>query len=175
MGRLKKRVERYQPTIPQNQPLPEQEYEYQDLVPVEPNREVSSLAQEYDEYQRRAEEYQKELRAIESTNPHSLYKDIVTKPSPKGKFPVTITGRPLDLAKLENYLVYRISPRAVTTLMRYNDSLVRAETLGFSKRRPIKTKSGIIWIIIGAAIILILGYFLMTQNISGVFQGMFGM
>jgi hypothetical protein len=159
----------------QQQPeyLPPEQEEY--LEPQVPNYETSALAQEYDRLQKKAEAYQQEIKAIESTNPHSLYKDIITKPTSKGKFPVTIMGRPLDLAKLENYLVYRISPKTVTTLMRYNDSLVRAETLGFLKRKPIKMKSGILWIILGAAIIVILGYILLTTDMSSLFKGMFGM
>lgn len=170
-------MEKYQtqsPT-PYNQPLPNPE-EYEEDYNQEqlPYYEPSPLVEEYNQLQKKVIDYQKEMNAIEATNPHSLFKDIVTKPSPKGKHPVTIMGRPLDLAKLENYQVYKISPRAVTTLMRYNDSLVRAETLGFSKHRPIKMKSGIIWIIIGASIILLIGYLLMTQDMSGMFRGMFG-
>jgi hypothetical protein len=173
MSRLRKRLERYQTTQPEPQPIPYDYYNQEQQPYVE--EAPSPLVQQYEELQKRAEKHQAELRAIESTNPHSLYKDVVTRPSQKGKFATTIMGRPIDMSKLENYLVYRISPRSVTTLMRYNDSLVRSEVLGFGKRRPIKMKSGILWIIIGAALILLIGYFLMTQDMSGMFQGMFGM
>ena len=177
MGRLRKRLEKYQPQTP-NQPQydydvypegyipPEQAYEQYDETP---------LAREYDELQQRVQQRHRErVELVESTNPHTLYKDIVTNPSPKGKHPMTIMGRPLDLAKLENYLVYKISPKTITTLIRYGDARAIEDIKGYSKRSKIKFKGGMIWIILGAIIILILGYLLFTTDMTSLMGGLFG-
>jgi len=172
-------LEKYQPIQNINQPnqqpndieyYPPEQYQEQ----YEQQYQQTPLAQEYDRLQERAIKYQKDLETIEATNPHTLYKDIVTKPSPKRRYPMTILGRPIDFAKLENYLVYKISPRTITTLIRYGDARAIEDIKGYSKKRPIRFKGGIIWIILGAFIILILGWILLTQDLSGFFQGMFG-
>jgi len=151
---------------PEEQPAPEESYNQYDEL---------SLAREYDKLQQRVQQkYQEKLDLVESTNPHTLYKDIITKPSPKGKHPMTIMGRPLDLAKLENYLVYKISPKTITTLIRYGDARAIEDIKGYSKRTGIKFKGGIIWIILGALVIMILGYFLFTTDMTSLMGGLFG-
>jgi len=136
-----------------------------------------NLARLYDEQQRLAQkEYEEEIKAIQKTNPHNLYKEIVTKPSPKGKYMMRIMGRPLDLAALENYLVFKISPRTITTLMRYNDSKTIEETRGFSRRKTTGLSKGFFFMLIIAIILLLLGVFLFFGggNITGIFQGFMG-
>ena len=169
MSRLKRRLERQRGNEPQSPTKENAEVQYQQELPPQ-----SPLVQEYEELQQKAEDYDKELQAIDATNPHSLYKEIVTNPSPKNKFLVRIMGRPIDLAKLENYVVHKISPKTITTLMRYNDVRSIEDIKGYSKVRPLRMKSGIIWIIIGMAVILIAGYILMTTDITGLMSGMFG-
>jgi len=146
-------------------------------VEGQPQQELppqSPLIQEYNELQQKAEAYDKELQTIDATNPHTLYKEIITDPSPKNKFLIRIMGRPIDLAKLENYVVHKISPKTITTLMRYNDVRSIEDIKGYSKVRPLRMKSGLLWIIIGAVVILVLGYLLMTTDMTGMMKGMFG-
>jgi len=173
MSRLEKRLSRNRGIPLQNLPNYEPVNEYP--VEQQPQQMSSALAQEYDRLQKKAQDYQKELVAIEKTNPHTLYREVVTAPSTKGKHPIRIMGRPVDLAKLENYLVYKISPKTVTTLMKYNDARAIEEIKGYSKHRPVKFKSGIIWIIIGAIVILVMGYILMSTDMTVIFRNMFGM
>jgi len=137
-------------------------------------QDQQSLAREYDRLQQKAVEYQKELKVVESGNPHTMFKEIITNPSPKGRCPMTIMGRPLDMSKLENYLVYKISPKTITTLIRYGDARAIEDIKGYSKKRPIRFKGGVIWIIIGALVIMILGYLLFTTDMTALFGGMFG-
>ena len=124
----------------------------------------NALVQQYNETQRRAMEYDKEIATIEKTNPHTLYKDVVTKPSDKGAYPMTIMGRPVDLSALENYLVFKISPKTITTMMRFNNSKTMEDIKGYSKRPPMKMKGGILLIIIGAAALLIVGMIILMYG-----------
>jgi len=162
MGRLRKRLEQYQ-IQPQNQPTNYTE------------EQQSPLAQEYDKLQEKAQNrHKEEIKLLEKNNPNTLHKEIVSNPSHKGRYPITIMGRPIDMSKLENYLVYKISPRTITTLIRYGDARAIEDIKGYSKKRPIRFKGGIIWIILGAIVILILGYILMSTDVTAFFSGMFG-
>lgn len=179
MNRLKRRLERY--AVPPNQPEypPDQQPEYTDDSGYEEEQPQlqpqSPLVQEYDRLQQKAKEYQREIAAIEAGNPHTLHKDVILKPSPKGKLPVTVMGRPVDLAMLENYVIHKISPKTITTLMRYNDVKAIEDVKGYSKRPPIKLKGSLIWVIIGAIAIIVVGYVLMTTDVTTMMKGMFGM
>ena len=126
--------------------------------------------------QQKAREYEKEIKSIEKTNPHTLRREIVTDPTPKGVYEMQIFGRPIDLAMLENYVVHKISPKSIVTLMRYNNSKTMEEIKGYSKRPPIKIKGSIIWMIIGAGALLAIGIYFLTSgaSMSDIMQGMFG-
>ena len=196
MSRLAKRLGRLKRKPKQNQLAPREPYPYdeegyyyndedqyydddyyEDEEEYE-TQEVSPLVNQYDDMQRKLAEYEKEMQAMEATNPHMQYKEIVTKHSDKGAFKKVLFGRPIDLSKLENYIIYKISPRTVTTLMRYNDSKSIEEVKGYSKRPPFRAfKSGLIWIILGAIVLLGLGFFILTQgqNLTGMMRGIFGM
>lgn len=177
MSRLKRRIASMQP-----QPLdiPEGyeavEYPVDNQQNPEEQYQQSPLIQEYDLLQRKAQDYKREVQATEATNPHTLYKEIVTNHSPKHKYEVTLMGRPIDMSLLENYLIYKVSPKTTVTLMKFNEGKILEEIKGFSKRKPIKIKGGAIMIIIGAIILLVIGLVILTQgsNMSSMFQGMFG-
>jgi len=184
MSRLARRLKGYQGNHPQyNQeadfyPLEEnyeeglESTEYQGQSPMQ----QSPLVDEYNRLQAKAEQYQKELEAVEKTNPHTLFKEVVTDPTPKGLYEMRVFGRPIDLSSLEHYVIHKISPKSVTTLMKYNNSKVLEEIKGYSKRPPLRVKSGIIWLLIGAGVLLTLGLLLITQgpNMTEMFEGMFG-
>ena len=189
MSRLAKRLRGYQGSNPFKQDYNQPEDEYEDAefygddesygLEDSMNQqalEQSVLAQEYDRLQQKAIKYEKELEAVEKTNPHTLYKEVVTDPTPKGIYEMRVFGRPIDLASLEHYVIHKISPKSVTTLMKYNNSKTMEEIKGYSKRPPIRIKGGLIWIILGAVGLLILGIVVLTygQNMSEVLKGMFG-
>jgi len=136
-----------------------------------------NLSKIYDKRQKQAQkEYEKEIKAIEATNPHNLYKDVVTNPSPKGTYQMRIMGRPIDLSALESYLIFKISPRTVTTLMRYNDSKTIQEVGGYSRRKPISLGKNFFMIIIIIIIIMVVGMFFLFGggNLAQIFRGLFG-
>lgn len=141
----------------------------------------SELVREYDETQRAAREHEeKESRAQAETNPHEKYVDVVADRSPKGKFKMTLVGRPIDVFKLEDYLIFNISPLTNITLMRYNEVKAWEEAQGYGRRGMAfkKRKGGgfLIMMIIMIVIMLVVGIvFLMygPQIISSM-TGMFG-
>jgi len=163
----------------QQMPRPSDYYpDDREQYPEQSQQSYSPEIEEYERLQKKArEEYDREIRAIEATNPHSLYKEVITDPADKDVHRMTLFGRPVDLAMLENYLIFKVSPRTVTTLMRYNDVKAIEETRGLSKRKPLKmAKSGMIWIILGAVVLLIIGliFFMYGGNMSEIMKGMFG-
>jgi len=182
-----KRLNNFRKDMYQN-PYNEYPEQQQSVVPYYPEngteeypeeyqqQEQSALVQQYNELQKKVTEYEKEMKAIEATNPHTLFKEVVNQPTPKGTYKVRLFGRPVDLASLENYLIYKISPKTVTTLMRYNDARSIEDVKGYSKRPRLKFKGGIIWIILGAIGLLVLGMILLTQGpaMTEMMKGMFG-
>ena len=180
MSRLAKRLRGYQPNYPQTQNTNQTEEYAIDENPYEDNQQQvdyqASLSQEYDLLQQRARQYEREINSIEKTNPHTLRKEIVTDPTPKGVYEMVIFGRPVDLSMLENYVVHKISPKSIVTLMRYNNSKTMEEIKGYSKRPPVKIKGSIIWMIIGAGALLAIGLYFLTSgaSLSDIMQNMFG-
>jgi len=111
---------------------------------------------------------------MEQNSPYHTYRDIQLNPSPKGSYPITIMGRPLDLGMLENYVVYKISPRTITTLLRYNEAKNLEEMRNMSRKPMFKAGKGILWIIIGAIAVIFLGFLFLTTDMSGMMQGFMG-
>jgi len=156
----------------------------------EPNQEEveiarSELVEEYNESQKQARiQEENEVRAIQETNPHEKYVDVVANRSPKGKFAMTLVGRPIDLFKLENYLVFTVSPKTNITLMRYNEVKTMEDVQGYGRNAIVKRKKGsfgfLIVIIIIVIIMLVVGVvFLMygpqiMQAMGGMFGGLTG-
>lgn len=170
MSRSEEILKRFQGKLPVQQPQPEQQDEYVEQRP-------SPLAEEYDKIQSSVQdEIRKEQVAINATNPHVFYTDIINNPSPAKSFPMRIMGRPIDLAALENYVVFKVSPRAIVTSMRYNDVRTTEDTLNYSKRALSShgRKKGFPWILILVLIgALGIGAFLLLGggNMTEMFQG----
>jgi len=160
-----------EPASYQEPELPDQEVE---------ETQKSDLVQQYEETQKQAQqEFDEEKAAIAATNPHTMFKDIVTHPTKRGIYPLTICGRPIDLSKLENYMVFKVSPRTTTTLLRYNDMKANEEALAYGHNRMMqpKSKKKFMWILIIAVIIIIaLGLIFLTQGdkIMQMFSGFLG-
>ena len=112
------------------------------------------------------------IEADSKINPHKLFRDIIRRPSPKGAYQMTIMGRPIDLSMLENYMVFKISPKTITTLMRYNDAKTLSE-LGFAKRKPLKINWGLLLTIFIIIIVVAMLLIVTKGDITGFFKGMF--
>ena len=87
-------------------------------------------------------------------------------------------GRPIDVNSLEQYLIFKISPRTITTLMRYNDAKSIEEIKGYTKRftgKGRRTGLGmIILLAIGAIGMILVGYLFLNGTIPNMMRGMFG-
>ena len=140
---------------------------------------TTDLVNQYDQNQRQAMvEEDFEQRAIEQTNPHHLFMDIVAKPLPKGVFQMTLMGRPIDLRKLEKYVVFGMSPKSTVTTLRYNEVKAYEDAQGYGRQGTISRgkKSGIgkiLLIIILCAVALIIGLLMLTKGPE--LMKMFGM
>jgi len=141
----------------------------------------SELVKEYDETQQAARIHEeKEIRAQTETNPHEKYVDVVSERSPKGKFNMTLIGRPIDVFKLEDYLIFNISPLTNITLMRYNEVKAWEEAQGYGRKGiGFKKRKGggfIIMMIVIIVIMLALGivFLMYGPQILGMMTGMFG-
>jgi len=154
MSRLEQRLRNYLDRTKVEDILEEDE-EDNDDIPYEKNPDVRET-----------------IEADSKINPHKLFRDIIRRPSPKGTYEMTIMGRPIDLSMLENYMVFKISPKTITTLMRYNDAKTLSE-LGFAKRKPLKLNWGLIMILIIIVVVFGLLLAITKGDIVGFFRGMF--
>lgn len=139
----------------------------------------SDLVKEYDEFQHEALIHeQRERQALEETQPHEKYINVVSNRSPKGKLAMTLVGRPIDLFKLENYLIFNMSPRTNVTLMRYNE--VKAwEDAGYGRKAIMRKRRGIgglLIVIVLIIIMLVVGivFIMYGPQIMQALGGMFG-
>ena len=118
------------------------------------------------------EEPEEEQEQIDSS--YDMYNNIIARPVPKGSKAIELCGRPIDFSMLEDYVVHKLSPKQMTAHMRFSRSKTIEEIKGYSKKHPIKFSGKIIWIIILLVIMLIGGFIIMTTDIGGALQGMFG-
>jgi len=158
-----------------------QQYEVPQYGQQPPTPYQSELSRQYEDRQRMAAIQQQHIdTAYDTTNPHKIYQDIVTNPSRSGKFPMTLMGRPVDLEKLEKYVVFNMSPKAIVTTLRYSDVRAYEDALGYGRNTIVRKKKGnfgmIIIMIIGLILMLVVGVlFLMSGgDLLGMFEGMFG-
>ena len=115
---------------------------------------------------------------VKTDNPHELYRSIVKSPVPKGllKEKLGKDGYTLDFAAFEKYLIYFQTPRKMRNYMRYQKAMTIEDVKGFSKRPKVKFSWGLIWLIIGAVIMLMIGLFFVNNPdfLSDIFGDMFG-
>lgn len=121
-------------------------------------------------------ELESERKAQEETNPHKMYTDIIAKPTLKGVFPITVMGRPVDLSKLENYVVFKMSPKSTVTTLRYNEVRSYEDVQGYGRkmfaRKGGKSAGGVILLIMIAIAMAGGGAFFLLN--SGNLSGLFG-
>ena len=154
-------------------PPPQEQYEEE----AEDEHQLPQMS-EYDQMQYNAQrELNNEVSAMESTNPHKMYTEVVTSPTPKGIYKMRIQGRPIDLAALEHFVVFKMSPRTIVTSMRYNDVRTTEDTLNYSRKQLLRSGKkggfGTIILIIMIIIMLIAGVFMLTSggDMTSMFQG----
>ena len=66
-----------------------------------------------------------------SKNANALAAEIESCPSKEGALKKTFYGRPLDLHMLEDYLVWRTSPLAIKTILRYGHAKTLEDMRGY--------------------------------------------
>lgn len=157
----------------------QQRQAYEEYLRQQQMREQQQLM---DEYQQR-----QQAQPIEEEEPeedeYETYKDvpikraidIQKKPTPKGYFPTIISGIPVDLHALEEYIV-KTSPFAIKTLLRFDNARNIEEIKNYSTKSSGKKKMDskfflLLFLGIALAIGGILVIFFMPELI-GMFKGM---
>lgn len=132
--------------------------------------DTTDLVSQYNQTQRRGQQAEDiEQKAIEATNPHHLFMDIVTNPLPKGVFQMTLMGRPVDLRKLEKYVVFGMSPKSTVTTLRYNEVKAYEDAQGYGRQMSIsRGKKGsigkVLLIVVICVVLLMLGLLMLTKG-----------
>jgi len=172
MGRLNKRLG----IQPQNE---EEQRQYEE--------EIIRQQQQYEEYLRQQQQQHqpqpKEEPEEDEDDEYESYKDIPIKkaidikrtPTPKGYFPTVISGIPVDLHALEEYIV-KTSPFSIKTLLRYDSARNIEEIKNYSTRTTGKKKADAkFFLLLMLAVCLLVGgvvvIFFMPELIA-MFKGM---
>jgi len=97
--------------------------------------------------------------------PIQVARDIKKKPTPKGYFRTVISGIPVDLHSLEDYIV-KTSPFAIKTIMRFDNARNIEEIKQYSTKSTGKKKLGIGFfiLIMFLVIMVIVGILLMMKG-----------
>lgn len=110
----------------------------------------------------------------EHHSPLSILEEIKKDSTPKGECETIISGVPVDIHALEDYVV-RISPYALKTILRYHHARDIEEMKGYSKRSSFKIDGKTIILIAAAIGMAVLGLIVMMfmPQIMEMFQGGF--
>lgn len=146
----------YETSDPQEQYLREQQYE---------------IEQQRLEQQREREEADSGFG--DTRNPVSIAKNVENHPTPPGICEIMIGGRPIDLHAFEDYLVWKVSPYQLRTLLRYHNARTIEEIKNYSLRPALKLKSGTLVLIVAAILMLIggLAIFIFMPELTAMFKG----
>jgi len=103
----------------------------------------------------------------ETKSPVKLAIEIEKKPTPKGVLELKIGGRPIDLHQIEDYMVWKINPYNMKTLMRYHNAKTMEEIKSYSRRRsgggmPLRTIM-LIMLMIGMSVVGLIMVMFMPQ------------
>jgi len=102
-----------------------------------------------------------------------IAKDIEDNPMPPGICEVMIGGRPVDLHMFEDYMVWRISPYQMRTVLRYRTARIMEEIKNYSSSPKAKFGSNIFILIIIAVAFLVIGVLVLMYmpQITQFFKG----
>ena len=167
MNRMKKRKIAYDPYFQnqrQEQNVPQQyqnEQQQEERQPV-PREYYSQKQKEDDSY-----------GFGDSRSPLNIAKSVERNPTPPGICNIMIGGRPIDLHTFEDYMVWKVSPYQLRTLLRYHNARTIEEIKNYSLRPSLKVKSGTFVIII-IFILMIIGaiaVFMFSPQLTEMFKG----
>ena len=178
MGRLDNRIKRYSEKVGNIQQEEMENY-----------REVPQPEEYYEEPQEEYYEEPAEQEVMPYFNPYkqqplqgpqhieegplSILDEIKALPTPKGTFKTMISGIPVDLHALEDYIP-KISPYGLKTLMRYHNARTIEEIRGYTKfgsgKKLNMSTIIIIIVMIGMALLGVFVLMFMPQILE-MFQG----
>ena len=187
LGRLHERNKRYSRVGEQDlyenieqQPspiLPEemQTDEFQNIPQQLPQMQMDDFQPGIQQFQQRKLVVKDEYG--ETKSPVKLAVEIEKHPTPKGVLELKIGGRPIDLHQIEDYMVWKINPYNMKTLMRYHNAKTMEEIKSYSRRRsgggmPFRTIM-LIMLMVGMAVVGLIMVMFMPQ-IMQFFRGFGG-
>lgn len=99
--------------------------------------------------------------------------EIEDYPTPPGICEVMIGGRPIDLHTFEDYMVWRISPYQMRTVLRYRTARIMEEIKNYSSSPKARMGGNFFVMIIFIAIMLVAGLaiFMFMPQITAFFKG----
>lgn len=172
MNRIQKRKQVYNPYVQEiqgqmQQPPPE---EYEDER-YEPPQQYHTQKQSIRKQPQ--EQYDEDYGFGDTRNPVAIAKSVEMNPTPPGICEIMIGGRPIDLHAFEDYLVWKVSPYQLRTLLRYHNVRTIEEVKNYSLRPSLKMKSGTLILIVLAILFLIggLAVFMFMPQITEMFKG----
>lgn len=150
-----------------------------ELYNLQNNRIVLDTQHIKNKVEEKKEEDEEEIKSMESIfekHPRKLAREILKKPSKKGKLKMMIGGRPLDLHALEKFVLFKTDQRTTPTILRYNNAYAALDKAAFKRGKGIGFKKinwtlVIILIVIAGAGVMFL---LFGPQIMGALGGMFG-
>jgi len=108
----------------------------------------------------------------QDNTPLAIVKEVKKRPSPKGTLPTVISGVPVDLHILEDYLI-KTSPFALKTIIRYHNARTIEEIKGYGKGPGMKMNSKTLILIMLCIGMAVLGILMLTilPDLLGMFSG----
>ena len=109
----------------------------------------------------------------DSRDSTAFAKEIERFPTPKGLIEERIAGRPIDLHMFEDYMVWKISPFQLRTVLRYRNARVMEEIKNYSSVPTVKFKGGTLLLIILFVFMLVIGILIMMYmpQLTEMFKG----
>lgn len=181
MTRINRRKNVYDPLVQQRYQEQTQQGNYNSEYQEQPSQEQMSQEQMLQE-QHRQEQQRLQQQRIEqentsdfgdSRNPVNIARSVERKPTPPGICEMMIGGRPIDLHAFEDYLVWKVSPYQLRTLLRYHNARTIEEIKNYSLRPTLKMKSGTLVLLVLAVLMLVggLAIFMFMPELTAMFKG----
>ena len=109
----------------------------------------------------------------DTRDPVKIATDIEDFPTPPGICEVMIGGRPIDLHAFEDYMVWRISPYQMRTVLRYRTARIMEEIKNYSSSPKVKMGGNFFIMIMIVIIMLVVGVavLMFMPQLTGFFKG----
>jgi len=136
----------------------EDKYEEREEYYFEPKKPDLPQAKYYPEKEGVINKGKKALKNFGFTkNSYQTALAVENNPTPEGRLRKTLSGRPIDLHMLEDYLVWRTSPLAIKTILRYGHAKTIEDIRGLLSTTERARGNPKMLIMIVLAIILAIG------------------